>query len=179
MVSTSGAEAATLICTALYYNDAARTDVRRGSLTTPTATAQSLMTGTHYGIKALSITEAPVGRLTFDNTAGTIVYGLMYPWERSLSYNVLAFNLLPSVATLQVHCLYKRMPEYMSHAADTMAPLPEIAQDVVMLRLKARALKFCEDSDWKALHIEANEMEREIAHEYNHDAEDDSRMELD
>lgn len=179
VVSTSGAEAATLIATCLYYADAARTDIRRGSVTQPTASAASLMTGTHYGIKAISINETPVGRLTFDNTAGSIVYGLMLPWERSMGYNVLAFNLLPDIATYQFHCLYKRAPEYMSHASDTMAPLPEIAQDVVMLRVKARALKYNEDGDWKNLQMEADQLEREIANEYDHDAEDDSRMELD
>lgn len=96
-----------------------------------------------------------------------------------MGYNVLAFNLLPDIATYQFHCLYKRAPEYMSHVSDTMAPLPEIAQDVVMLRVKARALKYNEDGDWKNLQMEADQLEREIANEYDHDAEDDSRMELD
>ena len=169
-----------LLATALWYADAARTSVRRSSTSTQiTATATSLSSALHYGIKTISINEAPAGRLTFDNTAGSIIYGEMLPWERSMGYNVLAFNLLPDIATYQFHCLYKRAPEYMSHASDTMAPLPEIAQDVVMLRVKARALKYNEDGDWKNLQMEADQLEREIANEYDHDAEDDSRMELD
>lgn len=178
--SSSGSEVATTLPTALYYYNAARTDVRRATLgSTLTTSYQSITSDTHYGIKALSVNETPVGRLTFANTADSFDYGIMLPWERSMGYNVLAFNLLPDIATYQFHCLYKRAPEYMSHASDTMAPLPEIAQDVVMLRVKARALKYNEDSDWKNLQMEADQLEREIANEYDHDAEDDSRMELD
>jgi hypothetical protein len=176
--SAGAAESATVNVGATYYADANRTDIRKAQTTASLASATpvAVTTDTVYGIISLSATGDSVGRLTFDNTAGTIVYAVTLPWERTASYMVLGFNVLPDLATYDFHATYKRSMQYLSQTSDTLQPLPSVVQDICMTRAKIRGLKMKEDADWKNLELEAQRLERLLIHSYNFQTLEEPRM---
>lgn len=179
VLSSAGTgESATINVGATYYADADRTDIRKKQTTATLAsvTPVPVTTDTVYGIISLSVTADSVGRLTFDNTAGTIVYATLLPWERNATYIVLGFNRLPDLATYDFHATYKRCMQYLSQTSDTLQPLPSVVQDICMTRAKIRGMKLKEDADWKSLELEAQRMERLLIHSYNFQTLEEPRM---
>lgn len=126
--SATTGESATINVGATYYANANRTDIRKAQTTASLASATpvAITTDTVYGIISLSVTGDSVGRLTFDNTAGTIVYAVTLPWERTASYMVLGFNNVPNVlqdyytATLVASGTGIRVCSSDTEAADTL-----------------------------------------------------------
>lgn len=164
---STATETATIQLAVTYYADAARTQILKAVITSITAAPQSVVSGAVYGIKSLSKSEDTTGVVTVDNTAGTIVFAEILPWERTASYPVLMLNALIGDATHELHLTYKRAPEYMSNLADTLAPMPQEAQDVIMEWTKSRALQAVEDTDWQVKAVNANRLEKELLNAYD------------
>ena len=180
-VTETYVDSTSLLVGATYYADANRTTIRKvqSAATLTAGTALSLTTDTHYGIISLSVNEAPLGRLTFDNTAGSIAFGELLPWERNMGFTVLAFNRLPDLTTYEFHCTYKRTPQYMSQASDTLQPLPALAQDLIIAWARMKALKHQEDPDWKAEMADVQIAELELLHAYRFTEDEEPHMVLD
>ena len=169
----------TLFAGVQYYNDADRKDIRKTqSSTAISATPTALITGTHYGIKAASLNKNSSGLITIDNTAGTIVFAVINPWERAASYKVIGFDVLPDLTTYNCYFLYKRSIEYLSQASDTMSPLPPLAQALALNRAIARGHKFKGNNNWQALELTCQKQEREMVHVHRTGTMDEPRVEL-
>lgn len=161
-----------------YYTTQDRERRAKATVTSLTTSAQSLATGTHFGIKRVGKSAATTGIITIDNTAGDQVYATIMPWERAPFYHVLAFsNLADKPYPFYVN--YKRSPEYMSNPSDNCLPLPGEVQNYILARTKARALT--DQQDYTGARGEEQEAARAKAaliHGYRFRQLEESRVEL-
>lgn len=181
---SSASEAATLLVGFHYYDTANRWGSQSaGGIAKAQTSAQittahaTLVSGTHYGIKSIGKNDASTGIITVTNTAETIHFATLLPWEKSASYIVLAFDYLPDKA-YPLHLKYKRRPEYLSNASDNCSPLPGLVQVAILAYAKMKALKFNEDADWVGYQQELQMAERELAYTYHADVLEEAHVVL-